>query len=329
MRITGLFTAVLICLCTTLAHAAGVQFIVIPPDGDNGVLSGAVWSPCASPPQEVKLYGVATAGVLNCAIKGDKLPLIVISHGQDGWFGGHHDTAEALADAGFVVAAINHPGDNIVSATRTRDISIAVRRPADIKRLIDFMLGSWSDSARIDSQRIGFFGHSRGAYTGLVLAGANPDLKGAAAECGEGASSSANSPCALFKGDPKLPDAPLAHDARIKALVLADPAFSFLFGASELKPVTLPVQLWSSQLGGPSGSAQSVADVMRGLPVKPDFHLVAHADAWAFTAPCTAEQAKSVPRICNDTPSFDRAAFHREFNAAVIAFFRQQLSRTN
>ena len=57
----------------------------------------------------------------------DKLPLIVISHGQDGWFGGHHDTAEALADAGFVVAAINHPGDNALSATRTRGQALSKR----------------------------------------------------------------------------------------------------------------------------------------------------------------------------------------------------------
>jgi len=327
MRPLSLCIATLLCLATTLAHAAGVQFIVIPPNGDDGALSAAVWSPCASPPQEVKLYSVATPGLLNCPVQGTKLPLIVISHGQDGWFGGHHDTAEALADAGFIVAAINHPGDNAVSATRTRDISIAVRRPADIKRLIDFMLGPWSDSTRIDTQRIGFFGHSRGGYTGLVLAGANPDFKGTAAECGEGAHP--NSPCDLFKGDAKLPDAPLTHDTRIKALVLADPGFTFLLGADELKPVTLPVQLWSSELGGAGGTAQSVAEVMRWLPVKPDFHLVAHADHWAFIAPCTAEQAKALPRICDDTPSFDRVAFHREFNGAVLGFFRERLRGAN
>jgi len=327
MRIAAVCLAALVCLCTTLTHAAGVQFIVVPPDGDNGVLSGAVWSPCASPPQEVKLYSVVTPGLLNCAVKGEKLPLIVVSHGQDGWFGGHHDTAEALADAGFVVAAINHPGDNALSATRTLDISIAARRPADIKRLIDFMLGGWSDSAKIDPRRIGFFGHSRGGYAGLVLAGANPDFKRAAAECGQGAN--ANSPCALFKSDSKLADAPLTHDPRIKALVLADPGFTFLLGRDELKPVTLPVQLWSSELGGAGGTAQSVAELMLWLPVKPDFHLVAHGDHWAFIAPCTAEQAKSLPRVCNDTPSFDRIAFHRVFNAALLAFFRQQLSGTN
>jgi predicted dienelactone hydrolase len=323
MRVFSLCITALICLVTSFAHAAGVQFIVIPPDGDNGALSGAIWSPCASPPQEVKLYGVATPARLNCPVQGDKLPLVVISHGQDGWFGAHHDTAEALADAGFVVAAINHPGDNALSATRTRDISIATKRPADIKRLVDYMLGAWSDSAKIDAARIGLFGHSRGGYTGLVLAGAEPDFKRAAVECGEGAST--NSPCALFKTDTKLPDASATHDARIKALVLADPAFTFLLGQNELKAVTLPVQLWSSELGGAAGTSQSVAQITRWLSGKSDFHLVAHADNWAFIAPCTAEQVKAQPRLCNDTPSFDRAALHREFNAAVLAFFRDKL----
>jgi predicted dienelactone hydrolase len=323
MRLVVFLLATSLCLTTAPAHAAGVQFIVIPPDGDSGALTGAVWSPCARPPQEVKLAGVATPGVLNCPVKGDTLPLVVISHGQDGWFGGHHDTAEALADAGYVVAAINHPGDNALSRTRTRDISIAVQRPADVKRLVDFMLGSWADAAKIDRERIGFFGHSRGGYTGLALAGGNPDFKRAAAECGEG--QNANSPCGLLKADDKLLEASVTHDARIKAMVLADPGFTFLFGENELKPVTLPAQLWSSELGGAGGTAQSVARIARWLPAKPDFHLVGHAEHWAFLAPCTADQAKSLPRICNDTPSFDRVAFHKEFNAAVLAFFGQQL----
>lgn len=326
MRACSFCLAALIYLVSSLAHAAGVQFLILPPDGDNGALSGAIWSPCASPPQEAKLYGIATSARLNCAVQGNKLPLVVISHGQDGWFGAHHDTAEALADAGFIVAAINHPGDNALSATRIRDISIAVKRPADIKRLIDYMLGAWSDSAKIDAARIGFVGHSRGGYTGLVLAGAEPDFKRAATECGEGANP--NSPCALFK-DAKLPDAPVAHDARIKALVLADPGFTLVLGKDELKAVTLPVQLWSSELGGAGGTAQSVARVRDWLPTKPDFHLVAHADHWAFIAPCNAEQVKAQPRLCNDTPSFDRTAFHRDFNNAVLAFFRQQLGIKN
>ena len=31
------------------------------------------------------------------------------------------------------------------------------------------------------------------------------------------------------------------------------------------------------------------------------------------------------PRICVDAPGFDRAAFHKDFNAAIISFLRRHL----
>ena len=94
------------------ADAAGIQLFNHGPN-----LTGAIWYPCQDKPKDVELgdlgvgvdYGLV--GVKDCPVTGTKLPLIIISHGYVGWFGGHHDTAAALADAGFVVAAINHPGD--------------------------------------------------------------------------------------------------------------------------------------------------------------------------------------------------------------------------
>jgi len=32
-----------------------------------------------------------------------------------------------------------------------------------------------------------------------------------------------------------------------------------------------------------------------------------------------------VPEICHDPEEFDRTAFHREFNSAVVAFFQAKL----
>jgi predicted dienelactone hydrolase len=72
-------------------------------------------------------YGLV--GVKDCPITGAKLPLVVSSHGTAGWFGGHHDTAAALADAGFVVAAINHSGND---RSKSDDLSVFGSRPADI-----------------------------------------------------------------------------------------------------------------------------------------------------------------------------------------------------
>jgi hypothetical protein len=31
------------------------------------------------------------------------------------------------------------------------------------------------------------------------------------------------------------------------------------------------------------------------------------------------------PRICVDAPGFDRVAFHKDFDATVLAFFRKHL----
>lgn len=84
---------------------------------DSPGLAGAIWYPCSGEPEKVPLGDLAVhadfglMGVKDCPVTGAKLPLVIFSHGRGGWFGQHHDTAEALADAGFIVAAINHPGD--------------------------------------------------------------------------------------------------------------------------------------------------------------------------------------------------------------------------
>ena len=53
-----------------------------------------------------------------------------------------HDTAERLADAGFVVAALNHPGDTDLDKSLFYDLSIYKQRPLDVKRVIDFLTGA-------------------------------------------------------------------------------------------------------------------------------------------------------------------------------------------
>ena len=115
---------VILCCLASSANAAGIQLFNHGP-----ALSGAIWYPCQAEPKHVELgdlgvgvdYGLV--GVKDCPLTGAKLPLVVFSHGYTGWFGGHHDTAAALADAGFVVAAINHSGDNGNDSSRSDDLS--------------------------------------------------------------------------------------------------------------------------------------------------------------------------------------------------------------
>ncbi len=312
--------ATLICFVTTLAQAAGITFINVPASGDGHALIGTVWYPCAAPPERVNLRGLAIPGVKDCPIAGDNLPLVVVSHGRTGWSGGHHDTAAVLADAGFVVAAINHPADSAFDSSRVEHPSFMTERPADIGRLVDFILGAWPDASKIDRGRIGFFGFSRGGYTGLIASGGRPSWASIVEFCKR----STNPICVKIL-EPETPKPEFRNEPRIKAAVIADPGPTYLFDKDSLKTVTIPIQLWASEHGGGGVTADSVATVNRDLPAQADFRIVQKAAHWAFLAPCSPAQTESSPRFCIDAAGFDRVEFHRQFNADVLAFFRRHL----
>lgn len=305
-------------LVATSVQAAGLTPIEVPAGADGPALNGFVWSPCATQANEVQLWPITVPAVRGCAIAGEKLPLVVISHGHGGGSLNHHDIAETLADKGFLVVALNHPGDNFSDLSRAGDISIMFQRPQDVKHLIDFLLAGWKERAKIDPGRIGFFGFSRGGYTGLVLAGAVPDFRDPTVPCPEPAPV-----CGEIRRN-EIPATPLARDPRIKAFVLADP-LSFFSTKASLKTVEAPIQLWSSEQGGDGVLPKSVTMLEDNLPTKPNFHLVPGSAHFAFLAPCPLALAKSQPEICSDQTGFDRAAFHKSFDENVLAFFRQHL----
>lgn len=320
MRKTYWAYAVILCSLSSLAQAAGIQLL----DSSPG-LAGAIWYPCAGKPQSVPLgsltvqFNNSLQGVKDCPVAGAKLPLVIVSHGRGGWFAGHDDVVEALADAGFVVAAINHPGDNGSDRSLSDSLSVLASRPADIIRLLDFMLNDWRDRAAIDPAKIGFFGFSAGAYTGLVLAGGKPDFRRIAPYCPE---SRKSLDCEQFRsGD--IPSN-LPYEPRIRAAVLADTAHNNLFMKDDLAAIRIPLQIWRSELGGGGVDPKNSAITASNLPGKPDIHTVP-AGHFAFLAPCSPLFAVNLPRLCADPPGFDRTAFHRDFDASVVGFFREHL----
>lgn len=319
MRSTLLAFAITLSWLGSPAQAAGIQLLESDP-----ALAGAIWYPCAAEPTYVALGSLSVGadfdlkGAKDCPVTGAKLPLVIVSHGRGGTFVQQHDTVEALADAGFVVAAINHPGDTYSDSSRRDTLSVWGSRPTDMVRLLDFVLHDWKDRAVIDPARIGFFGFSLGGATGLVLMGTRPDFARVASFCKE-----TTGACAQLHNGETPPD-PI-QDARIRTAVIVDPAPGVLT-RENLAAVKVPFQFWRSQFGGPGvGDGSGTERVAEGLPGKPDIHVVP-AGHFAFLAPCSAELAAAIPRICTDVPAgFDRAAFHREFNAAVVQFFREQL----
>jgi predicted dienelactone hydrolase len=116
-----------------------------------------------------------------------------------------------------------------------------------------------------------------------------------------------------------------AADPRFKAAVLADLEFGRAFTPQGLKDVKVPIQLWASARGGDGVLPEDGATIDRSLPAKPEYHVVPNSAHFAFIVPCSAEAMKALPEICVDAGAFDRVAFHKEFNAAVLAFLRKHL----
>jgi predicted dienelactone hydrolase len=210
-------------LGATPALSAGFEHVVVPDPG-GAPLEAGIWYPsnASGVPQRIGLFEQTVA--VGGAIAGRGLPLIVMSHGSGGSFEGHYDTALALAEAGFVVAAVTHTGDNY------RDPSAFARhenRVRHITALVDYMLTSWRDRNLLDPARIGMFGFSAGGFTALVMIGAVPDMTRVVPYCAEHPDEWA---CRKLNGTyvPPAPDA-FVHDPRIAAAVIAAPAVGYAF----------------------------------------------------------------------------------------------------
>ena len=71
------------------------------------------------------------------------------------------------------------------------------------------------------------------------------------------------------------------------------------------------------------------APLAKRLPGRADVQVVDQAEHFAFLTPCYPALEDANPRIwnkiCVDTPSFDRTAFHDIMNAGIIAFFDRTL----
>lgn len=311
----------LLLLAAAPAHAAvGFQHFTIP-DPQGAPLEVGVWYPTAAEPRPGPIETDRQTVARDAAVAGGRLPLVVMSHGHGGSYAGHADTARALADAGFVVAALSHNGDSWRDPGRPTALW---ERPRQLKLLADYMVDAWRDRDHVDACRMGAFGFSAGGFTVLAIAGGVPDLGTMAGHC---RAHPDFEDCAIMARNPVPAGSTIAwtSDPRIKAVVSAAPAIGFAFGAKGLEAVRQPVQLWRAADDTVLPHPHYAEAVREALPSPPEMHVVPGAGHYDFLAPCSERLAKMAPAICTSAPGFDRAAFHGRFNAAVVAFFERTL----
>jgi len=174
MRIAALLATALLCAVASRAEATEVGFTELRiANGAEKPLVVGVWYPTSATAEEHPLGAYVQTVAPDAPVAGERLSLIVMSHGNGSIYQNHYDAAIALAKAGFVAAAVSHTGDTHDDQSRAVYV---MDRPQHIHRLIDYMLAEWPDRARLDAGHIGMFGFSIGGFTALVAIGGVPDL---------------------------------------------------------------------------------------------------------------------------------------------------------
>jgi predicted dienelactone hydrolase len=154
-------------------------------------LTTVVWYPAessaAEKPVEIPGLGIFELGTAardaQPAATPARFPLIVMSHGTGGsglsipWLG------EALAARGYVVAAVNHPGNNGTEPYTVEGLSLWWERARDLSEVITAMLADSQVGNRIDAKRIAAAGFSLGGNTMIEIAGGVTDATGFVRYC--------------------------------------------------------------------------------------------------------------------------------------------------
>ena len=290
-------------------------------DPGHPIIPVAIWYPTNAKPGFVMLGLSGEHVASDGAVAGTSLPLVVISHGTGGGLMSHADTAIALAEKGFVVAAPMHPGDNFRDSSDVGKADWLPNRARQVQRVVDMMTRSWKDRAHLDPRKIGIFGFSAGATTALIAIGGTPDLSRIASQCAQ----HPEFVCQLTKPAEFQNVKPVSwpSDQRISAAVIAAPGLGFTFEPQGLSNVHAAIQLWSGGSDQTVPYSTNAGTVSRLLGNSAESHVVPGAVHYSFLMPCGLI---GPPQLCRDPKGFDRAAFHKDFNDAVVKFFKTKLA---
>ncbi len=266
-------------------------------------------------------------------------PLVLLSHETGGsamqmaWLG------TALARAGFVVVAVDHPGSSASGKLTPEGLTLWWERATDLSQALDGMLADAEFGKKIDDSRIGAAGFSLGGYTVLELAGAQTDVSEFFAMCKENADAAVchlpemrgmGTPQEALRTVRKTSAISLARsnelysDDRIGAVFAIAPAVAFTMTEESLRSIRLPVEAVvgdADSVAPPKDNAAYVRNEVRGAKLT----LLPHVDHYTFMDTCTEEGRKKVERYCEDGKGVDRDAVHAKVAGMAVGFFQKSL----
>ncbi|MBY4894797.1 alpha/beta fold hydrolase [Rhodobacteraceae bacterium N5(2021)] len=302
---------------------------------DARPLDGFLWYPTEAEDGLVRAHGNAVweaIRVIPHAAPAEGLrPLVVLSHGMYGNARNQAWLAAELSQAGYIVAAIDHPG----TSTFLRDPDDAREmweRPRDITRTIDHILADAAVGPQVDPDRIYMAGHSLGGLTAVMLAGARYDPARIDAFCADGADDLVCGILSMWDVAQSEADrvtiAQDCSDPRLAGIAVFDLGGTQAFAPESFATIETPMLVIGAPIAN-SGlnldleSRALVEMLPEGTPyLEPE--TLAHFD---FLGVCTAqgldilrEEEPDDTMVCEDGTDARRAE-HAMIAQAVISFF--------
>jgi predicted dienelactone hydrolase len=256
-------------------------------------------------PERIGPYVVNVA--FDADVAGNRLPLIVISHGTGGSALVYRDLALHLARSGFVVALPEHPGNNRDDNSLVNTFANLENRPRHIRLVIDAVLSHSAFAGRL-SENVGLIGHSMGGYTSLALVGGRPMA----------------SPNETEDGKPR--PVPVTRDPRVRAVVLLAPAVGWYMWKDALTDVDLPIMVRMGERDEylPVIHSEIIKQGFRDQQLL-NFSVIPGAGHFAFLTPFPPEMARPGFPPAQDPEGFDRTKYHPHMNAEILGFLRKHL----
>ena len=265
----------------------------------------------------------------------DPFPLILLSHGTGGsalqlaWLG------TALARAGFIAAAVDHPGNNAVTGYTPEGFALWWERATDLSDVLDAMLADKQFGPHIDKDRIGAAGFSLGGYTVLELAGARTDITTFFDLCHKDPNNlvchtpemkEMPGPDQMLESIRKTSGESLARsadnfrDPRIHAVFAIAPALGFTQTAESLHQIRVPVAVVVGS-ADPIAPAATNASLIKAHVRGARETILPNVAHYTFLDVCTPAGSQVVPPYCTDPPGVDRATVHTQVSDLAIQFF--------
>lgn len=244
-------------------------------------------------------FGPYTMDVsLDAKILDGRFPLIIISHGNGGSHLLYRTISTHLAKNGYIVAMLEHYGNNRNNNELEETMKNLLLRPRHISLTIDLLLKKYFGS-NIAEDKIGLIGHSMGGYAALALAGGIPRTK-------EGE---------IIK---------VTSDKRVKAIVLLAPSAGWFFHSPN--KITIPILAFTAEhdLVTPPTMVKTSLESATDQPLL-TCKEIKGAGHFSFLSPFPIAMNNPNFPPSTDPKGFDREKFHQELPKDILNFLNEKL----